>query len=151
MSSHQDSYINNWNRIHKQTMKIMAVAPSDKYDWRPAETAMTLGKLMNHLWISEWGLVEAAINGSLPAERPELKKNTEDLIATFDKSHKEMVAKVSTLTPEQLAEEISPFGADRKVTRKAVLYALHEHEIHHRGQLYVYLRILGCEIPPLYS
>jgi uncharacterized damage-inducible protein DinB len=150
MSSHLDSYIRNWNRIHKQTTKIMAVAPSDRYDWRPAETSMTLGKLMNHLWISEWGLVTAAINGSLPTERPELKKNTEDLIATFDKSHEEMIAKVSTLTPEQLAEEISPFGPDRKMTRKAVLHALHEHEIHHRGQLYVYLRILGCEVPPLH-
>jgi uncharacterized damage-inducible protein DinB len=33
----------------------------------------------------------------------------------------------------------------------AVLKMTLEHEIHHRGQLYTYLRIAGCEIPPLFS
>jgi uncharacterized damage-inducible protein DinB len=35
--------------------------------------------------------------------------------------------------------------------RQVVLQVLHEHEIHHRGQLYTYLRILGCEVPPLFG
>jgi uncharacterized damage-inducible protein DinB len=129
----------------------MAVAPNDKYDWKPSETAMTLGKLMNHLWIAETGLTFAAIEGSFPKEFPESITNTQDLIAAFDKSHEEMVAKVSTLTPEFLAEDVAPFGPDRNMPRMYVLNALHEHEIHHRGQLYVYLRMLGCEIPPLFA
>ena len=48
-----DSLVSNWKRIHKQTTKIMAVAPNDKYDWKPCDSAMTLGELMNHLWIAE--------------------------------------------------------------------------------------------------
>lgn len=146
-----ESYIKNWNRIHKQTTKLMAIAPDDKYDWKPAESAMTLGSLMNHLMISESGLVEATINGAFPSEHPEPITKTADLIAAFDKSHVDQVAKVSKLTPEQLAEEIAPFGPDRKMSRSYLLHAAHEHEIHHRGQLYVYLRILGCEIPPLFG
>jgi uncharacterized damage-inducible protein DinB len=129
----------------------MAVAPDDKYDWKPSDTSMSLGKLMNHLWTSERGLAEAALNGSFPAERPAPIAATQDLIAAFDRSHEELVAKVSALTPEQLGEDVAPFGPDRKMSRMALLHALNEHEVHHRGQLYVYLRILGCEIPPLYS
>jgi uncharacterized damage-inducible protein DinB len=69
----------------------------------------------------------------------------------FDKSHEEAVAKVRALTPEQLAEEITPFGPAYKMSRMALLSMTHEHEIHHRGQLYTYLRIAGCEVPPLFG
>jgi uncharacterized damage-inducible protein DinB len=152
MSAHLDSYVKSWNRIHKQTTHIMAVAPDGQYDWKPAESSMTLGALMNHLWIAEWGLVEAALTGSLPKEgRPTAINSTAELLAAFDKSHEELIPRVTALTPEQLAETVAPFGAERALTRMALLNVLHEHEIHHRGQLYVYLRMLGCEIPPLFG
>ncbi|MBK9705983.1 MAG: hypothetical protein IPO77_02935 [Acidobacteria bacterium] len=37
------------------------------------------------------------------------------------------------------------------MSRATILQVLQEHEIHHRGQLYVYLRALGCEVPPLFG
>ena len=36
-------------------------------------------------------------------------------------------------------------------SRMSLLRLTHEHEIHHRGQLYTYLRIAGCEVPPLFG
>jgi uncharacterized damage-inducible protein DinB len=151
MSAHLDLYIKNWNRIHEQTKRIMAAAPNDKYDWKPCESAMSLGDLVNHHWISEWGLVEAALTGSFPKEWPANLNDTALALAAFDKTHEEAVAKVVALTPEQLVEDIAPFSPERPLARKAVLNMLLEHEIHHRGQLYTYLRIAGCEIPPLFS
>jgi uncharacterized damage-inducible protein DinB len=74
------------------------------------------------------------------------------MLAAFDKSHEEAVAKVAALTPEQLSEEIEPFGPNyNRMSRMALLHLTHEHEIHHRGQLYTYLRIAGCEVPPLFG
>ncbi|HMB28822.1 MAG TPA: hypothetical protein VKS99_11990, partial [Blastocatellia bacterium] len=70
MPAHLDSHIKTWNRIHEQTKRIMAAAPNDKYDWKPCESAMSLGELVNHPWISEWGLIEAALTGSFPKEWP---------------------------------------------------------------------------------
>jgi len=32
-----------------------------------------------------------------------------------------------------------------------LLRAMTEHEIHHRGELYAYLGILGVAVPPLYG
>ncbi len=151
MPSHLDSYIKSWNRIHEQSKKIMAVAPDGKYDWKPCDSAMSLGELMNHLWLAEAGLIQAVLSGAYPSESPAKITSTGDLLAAFDKSHKEAVAKVSSLTPEQLSEEIAPFGPDAKMSRMALLHLTHEHEIHHRGQLYTYLRIAGCEVPPLFG
>ena len=151
MAAHLDLYIKNWNRIHQQTKRIIAAAPNDKYDWKPCESAMSLGELVNHPWISEWGLIEAALTGSFPKEWPTPLSDTASVLAAFDKTHEEAVAKVMTLTPEQLTEDIAPFSPERRMARKAVLDIIIEHEIHHRGQLYTYLRIADCEIPPLFS
>lgn len=144
-----DNFIKNWRRIHKQTRKILVLTPNDKYDWKPAETSMPLGELANHFPVAEWGLVEAVFTGKFPADRPEPHKSTDELVAAFDKTHDELVAKVRAMTPEQLEEEVT-FGPDMKMTRMALLNIMTEHEIHHRGQLYVYLRILGCELPSLF-
>ena len=151
MAGQLDSYIRNWNRIHKQTTRVMALAPDDKYDWRPAETSMTLGELMNHLWLSELGLAEGALTGGRPAERPAPLRNSAEMVAAFDQSHAALVERVAALTPEQLLETVTPFGPEYPMQRRVVLNMLHEHEIHHRGQLYVYLRILGCELPHLFG
>jgi uncharacterized damage-inducible protein DinB len=151
MSANLDSYIKSWKRIHEQSKKVMAVTPDDKYDWKPCDSAMSLGELINHLWIAEAGLIQAAVDGVYPAESPAKISSTKDLLAMFDKSHEEAVAKVRALTPEQLSEEITPFGPAHKMSRMALLHLTHEHEIHHRGQLYTYLRIAGCEVPPLFG
>lgn len=146
-----DSLVSNWRRIHKQTTKIMAAAPNDKYDWKPADSAMTMGELMNHLWIAEAGLVAAAKTGIFPKEAPPQINDTAELIAAFDKTHEEAVATAKAFTAEELAEVVAPFGPDKAMPRSVLLNLTLEHEIHHRGQLYTYLRIAGCECPPLFG
>ncbi|MEP7339106.1 MAG: DinB family protein [Acidobacteriota bacterium] len=151
MTEELNGYIKNWHRVQKQTAAIMAVAPNDKYDWKPCDSAMTLGKLMNHLWMAEWGLTEAALTGAFPKEWPAEINDTAAMVEAFNKSHAESVAKVAALTPAQLDEEIAPFGPDKAMSRRAFLHVTNEHEVHHRGQLYTYLRIAGVEVPPLYA
>ena len=148
-----DPFIRQWNRIHKQTAALMSVAPSDKFDWKTCDSAMTLGELMNHLYSAEAGIVGAAITGKFSQEgRLGPETSTEAVVAAFDESHKALVAQVSSLTAEQLAEDITPFGEKHgSMSRMAVLHVMHEHEIHHRGQLYVYLRMLGAPVPPLFG
>lgn len=151
-ASHLDPYIANWNRIHKQSVSVMRVAPDDQYGWKPSETAMPLGELMNHLYLAEVMLVDAIITGQFPQTHPDPIMNTESLIAAFDASHEEQVKRIAALTPEQLGEMITPLGEKHgSMPRQALLGLLHEHEIHHRGQLYVYLRTLGCAVPPLFG
>lgn len=151
-ASHLDPYIATWKRIHKQSVRLMRVAPDDQYGWKPCESAMTLGELMNHLYIAEELIADAALTGQFSQTHPDPVMNTAELIAAFDASHAAAVQRVAALTPEQLGEMIAPFGEKAgPMSRQTVLQALHEHEIHHRGQLYTYLRILGCEVPPLFG
>ena len=151
MAEHLDAYISIANRIHQQSTKLMALAPNEQYEWKPDETAMTLGKLMNHMMLGELAIAEAALSGAFPHEFPADINDTAELIAAFDKQHAALIERIAALTPEQLEETVEPFGPDKKRKRSGILGVLHEHEIHHRGQLYVYLRMLGCKVPSLFG
>ncbi|MFN7927596.1 MAG: DinB family protein [Blastocatellia bacterium] len=151
-ASHLDPFIANWNRVHNQSTKIMKAAPNDKYDWKPADTAMPLGELMNHLYVAESLFIDSAMTGGFKGEDlPKPINDTDELIAAFDKLHQEGVAKIASLTPEQMNEIVAPFGPDKAMPRSFLMNVMLEHEIHHRGQLYTYLRILGCECPALFG
>jgi uncharacterized damage-inducible protein DinB len=57
---------------------------------------------------------------------------------------------VKHLTDEDLNKKgATPDG--HPIAAWKLLRAMVEHEIHHRGQIYVYLGILGVRTPPLYA
>jgi uncharacterized damage-inducible protein DinB len=144
------SFVSNWNRIHKQTARAIGAAPADKLDWRPGEGMFTLRQLVTHIPEAEAGLARTAIAGSMQKVQLDFSTaSVEEIVSTFDSSHAQLVEEVSKLTPDQLNEEIEAFG--RKMPRRVLLHALTEHEIHHRGQLFTYLRLAGVEPPNIYG
>ena len=44
-----ESFVSNWNRIHKQTARVLQAAPADKLEWRPADGMFTLRQLITHI------------------------------------------------------------------------------------------------------
>jgi len=144
MSSEVDRFIRNWNRIHKETSRIIRSAPDDKLDWRPKDGMFTLRELIGHLPEAELGLVRAALQGQTGQIRLDTSNKAAGEIADlFDRQHDDLAAEVSQLTESQLGEEVEFHG--RQVRRAVLLKAMTEHEIHHRGQLYVYYRLAGVE------
>jgi uncharacterized damage-inducible protein DinB len=64
--------------------------------------------------------------------------------------HGESLEIFRSLTPEDLARRCeTPGGASIAVWKW--LRSMVEHEIHHRGQIYLMLGILGVPTPPLYG
>jgi uncharacterized damage-inducible protein DinB len=64
--------------------------------------------------------------------------------------HAEAMAIFRALTPEMLGAKCTTPGGAALTTWKW-LRAMEEHEIHHRGQLYLMLGMLGIDTPPLYG
>ena len=146
-----ERFIKQWNRIHQQTLKVIKITPSEKFDWRPVESVMTLGELLCHLVDGEHFLITAALTGAGERSPHDLKscQTADQLVELFDAQHQGLVEQVTHLGEEHLDEEIVIFG--RRMKRTTLLWGMTEHEIHHRGQLFVYLRILGLEPPSPYS
>ena len=144
------SFISNWNRIHKQTAIVLAAVPDAKLGYQPQEDMFSLRQLVTHIVRAEVGLTRSALAGSTQKIDLDLSESSvEQLVEAFNKHHAELVEEVSQLAPEQLKEEVEFAG--HRLSRKALLNVMTEHEISHRGQLFVYLRLVGVQPPNIYG
>ncbi|HSE97618.1 MAG TPA: DinB family protein, partial [Blastocatellia bacterium] len=144
-----ESFVKNWNRIHKQTARVIQAAPADRLDWQPAEGMFTLRQLITHIPQAELTIIRSALAGSMQKVPLDLSTaSVDDIVSAFDSNHTQLAEEVSKLTPDQLNDEVEMFG--RKMPRRVLLRAVTEHEIHHRGQLFTYLRLAGIEPPSIY-
>ena len=68
----------------------------------------------------------------------------------MERLHAESTDIFSRLTPEDLQRKCTTPGA-APITVWKWLRLMTEHEIHNRGQIYLYLGMLGVATPPLYG
>jgi len=80
----------------------------------------------------------------------ELAAGLDETIHFFNRLHAESVAIFSKLTPENLKEKCITPG-EAPITKWKWLRAMIEHEIHHRGQIFIYLSVLGINTHPLFG
>ena len=143
-------FVSNWNRIHKDTSRVLRAAPDEKLDWRPKEGMFTLRELIGHIPQAEAVLVRSALVGATQKVSFDFSNlGAEEIAGRFDSQHDELVSEVSKLTAEELKEEVEFHG--RTLRRGVLLWFMTEHEIHHRGQLYTYYRLAEIEPPNLHE
>src|SRR5262245_18494445 len=147
--SGMSAFFENWDRIHKQSTKVMSVAPSEKFDWKPAESAMSLGELVRHLPQAEVFLTGLITGKKVAGEDFSQLNTSEEIVAAFDRTHEECKKAMEGITEEDLAGPVK-LGPNT-LPKKALLHGMLEHEIHHRGQLYTFVRIAGVIPPPLFG
>lgn len=80
----------------------------------------------------------------------DLAAGRSEVLAYMESMHAEAVAIFATLTPPQLASRCTTVGGIEMRVWKW-LRLMVEHEIHHRGQLYEVLGLMGVDTPPLYG
>jgi uncharacterized damage-inducible protein DinB len=68
----------------------------------------------------------------------------------MERMHGESMKMLTQLSDDQLQQKCqSPDGTP--ITTRKLLRSMVEHEVHHRGELYAYLGVLGVSVPPLYG
>ncbi|HWC65960.1 MAG TPA: DinB family protein, partial [Thermoanaerobaculia bacterium] len=81
---------------------------------------------------------------------PELAAGKEAVLAYLRDRHRESVQIFGRLTDEDMEARCeTPGGASIRIGKW--LRSMIEHEVHHRGQIYLMLGILGVPTPPLYG
>ena len=140
-------------RIRERTRRVATQIPPDAVEWTHREGKFTLGDLVRHLGaIERYMFAENArlCPSIYPGHGRELADGYDAVIAYFDRTHAEAVeifAALGAADFQALCE--TPGGARLPVWKW--LRAMLEHEIHHRGQIYLMLGMLGVATPPLYG
>ena len=142
-----------WERIRQRTTRVVNLIPPDKLEWTYREGKFTLGDLVRHLaTIERFMYAENARfqPSTYPGCGRELADGYDAVMTYFRDRHQESVDIFSQVTDEELQQKTTtPGGADIRLWKW--LRAMVEHEVHHRGQIYLYLNLLEIPTPPLYG
>ncbi|HEY0544118.1 MAG TPA: DinB family protein [Pyrinomonadaceae bacterium] len=144
------------------TRKTLERVPDDKFDWKPHEKSMSLGNLATHLSnIPMWAVyaisqtsIDLAPEGE-PPMKVEPATSRQEVLDRFDESVKSAREAIEGATDEQLFVDWSLLNGGQTILsmpRIAVLRGfVMNHNIHHRAQLGVYLRLNDVAVPSIYG
>lgn len=142
-----------FQRVRERTMRVMRCVPPEHVEWTYRAGKFTIGDIGRHLVsIERWMFAEnARLRPSVyPGHGRDLADGYDAVMTYMETMHAEALAILETLTEEQLDQRCTtPAGASMPVRKW--LRSMVEHEIHHRGQLYLYLSMLEVPTPPLYG
>ncbi len=148
-----ESFLEYYERVRERTRKLVVLIPPEHLEWTYREGRFTIGELVRHIAaIERWLYAENAEGrpSKYAGCGPELTEGYESMLDYFDEMHRQSVAIFQKLSPDMLQAKIQT-PAGQPITCWKWLRALVEHEIHHRGQLYMYLNMLDVKTPPLYG
>jgi uncharacterized damage-inducible protein DinB len=149
------------DREIERSRKALKEVPEGKYEWKPHDRSMMFGYLsMMVATIPNW--ITMQINQDeldiAPADgsRIEQKKmdSSADLLAALDKSAADARAAFAKTTDEHLATPWRLLARGQKVMeapRYEMIQDTINHWTHHRGQMTVYLRLMGAKVPAIYG
>jgi len=141
------------------TRKVIERIPDDKLGWKPHEKSMTAGRLASHL-AENHGWVQSILGSDqfdVGADyKPFDGKTKTEVLAAFDKLAAEAKAAMKNgVSNEALMKPwaLKMQGQTMFEMPKAVVLRnfVLNHQVHHRGQLSVYLRLLGAPVPSIYG
>ena len=151
----KDMFLNAFDREHEITKRVLRAYPPNKEDWKPAEKSRT-GRELAWIFIMETKVGLAAAKGKLDftAPPPPPPVSVAELIKMYEESHRETAAAFGALSAADLDRTIQfPVGPKQMgdVRVGQVMWMMLSNAVHHRGQLSVYLRILGAKVPSIYG
>ena len=153
-ATEKDMFVQTFEREVQTTLKLLRAFPADRADFKPHERSTTALNLAWTFGIEQTFAASAADGelafgkmGSPPATLPEA-------IAVFESAARGTVKKI-TETPEEALNQtmqlpVAP-GKMGELRRFDVVWQTLMDQVHHRGQLSVYLRLVGAKVPSIYG
>jgi uncharacterized damage-inducible protein DinB len=146
----------------ERSRRALEQVPEGKYDWKPHEKSMIFGYVADMvasipLWvameINQDELDVAPANGGTRAQQAR-KDTSGALLKALDKAADEARAALQKTTDEHLMSSWRLLARGQVVMEKPRYVMIRDtinHWAHHRGQMTVYLRLLGAKVPALYG
>ena len=146
-------FLDYYEKIRQRTVRVIDCIPPDRMDWTYQPGKFTCADLIRHLASIERHMY--AENAQLrpsryPGHGKELADGSVNVRAYLDRMHRESMEIFGRLSDTDLRKKCTtPGGVE--ITVWKWLRAMMEHEIHHRGQIYLYLSMLGVPSPPIFG
>jgi uncharacterized damage-inducible protein DinB len=156
-----DLFLAEIDREAARSRSALEQVPADKHDWKPHEKSMNFGYLADMVatmfsWVAM--VVTRDELDIAPKDGPTTKRapmNTSaEFIAALDKAVAEARAALEGTTDAHLQTSWRLLAGGHVVMqtpRHVMIRDTFNHLAHHRGQMTVYLRLMGAKVPALYG
>ncbi|HEV7779922.1 MAG TPA: DinB family protein [Chitinophagaceae bacterium] len=141
--------IADWTRAKNSTKEFLDAMPEDGINFKPMPEMRSFAEQMLHLSSATMNLVTFATGIQRTAYKDDLEKKEEyksksALAAVVMDSYDIIINMIQQTEPSSL---FLPSKKNPKFSCYAVLASVYEHQVHHRSQTVVYLRLKGI-VPP---
>jgi uncharacterized damage-inducible protein DinB len=155
----RDALIAELKHESELTKKMLLKVPMEQHDWRPHAKSMTIGRLATHIaetvhWAGEiaandeFNFAGAVFSGGTAA-------NQEELISILQNNLDTATKLLSSMDDDALNKLWVVKRGEQLIFTLPKKAAIHSwsinHQIHHRGQLSVFLRLLDIPVPGMYG
>jgi uncharacterized damage-inducible protein DinB len=150
-----------FEREVERSRRALAQVPEGKYEWKPHEKSMMFGYLANMVatipsWIAMQITQEELDVAPADGSKMEQKRmdTSDQLLQALDKTAADARLAFEQTTDEHLMTSWRLLARGQVVMespRHLMIQDTINHWSHHRGQMTVYLRLLGAKVPALYG
>ena len=154
-------FLNQLEREVNRSRRVLEEVPDGKYDWRPHEKSMILGYLADMVATMPSWLAMMITQDELdvaPADGPHMERGknetSEALVKALDKSASDARTALQKIDDDFLETPWRLLARGKVVAenpREVFLQDTFAHWAHHRGQMTVYLRLMGAKVPAVYG
>jgi uncharacterized damage-inducible protein DinB len=149
------------DREVERSRRALQELPEGKYDWKPHEKSMILGYLANMVaTIPQW--ITMQVNQEeldvAPAKGSGMEhkrmEHSDELVKALDKAAADARSAFEQTTDEHLMTSwrlLARGNVVMEAPRYEMIQDTINHWAHHRGQMTVYLRLLGAKVPAIYG
>jgi uncharacterized damage-inducible protein DinB len=144
-----------------KSRRVLEQVPAGKRDWKPHDRSMALGYLSDLIanipsWVSFAITLDeldiAPKDG--PKYKPEPLNTSAEFVAALDKAVGQAREALQKTTDAHLATTWRLLAAGQLALEQPRHHVIRDaflHSAHHRGQMTVYLRLLGAKVPSVYG
>jgi len=145
-----------YEREHATTRRVLGAFPVEQAHFRPHERSNTAQSLA-WTFVAEERMLLLALQGK-PVLGSGVGMNPPEswdaILAELDRVHDEVLAALDAMPGAEIAGTVRFFVAPKQMgdlpARDFAYFMIHD-QIHHRGQMSVYLRMAGGKVPSIYG
>ena len=148
-------FLNSFVQEAATTLRVLRAYPADKASLQPHERLKTALKLA-WMFVMEQMLLVNALKGEpvFGGTQPNMPESWPEVIEAYERARDELFAQLRDPSNENFDGTVKFFVAPKQMgdvpLGDFVWFILHD-QIHHRGQLSVYLRMAGGKVPSIYG
>jgi len=153
--SAKHAFLEQYERNHANTLRVLRAFPGDKSEFRPHERSSSALKLA-WTFVIEESLMLKAVRGEqvLGSGFPPPPEAWDQVLAAFDKVSGDLVTELRDPRNAELDGTVKFFTGPKQTADFPIVDFVSfmlDDQIHHRGQLSVYVRMAGGKVPAIYG